>query len=48
VVSTSRSGVTHVFDPTRMLGAGYTGIPEIDTWIASVNPNHLMATARVR
>ena len=48
VVSTSRSGVTHVFDPTRMLAAGFTGIPEIDTWLAAVNPGNLAATARVR
>lgn len=48
VISTSRSGVTHVFDPTRMLRAGFTGIPEIDTWLASVNPNNLQSTARVR
>lgn len=47
VVSTSRSGVTHVFDPTRMLSAGFTGIPQIDTWLATVNPNNLTQTARV-
>lgn len=48
VISTSRSGVTHVFDPTRMLSAGYTGLPNIDTWIASTNPNRLASTARLR
>lgn len=48
VVSTSRSGVSHVFDPTRMLSAGFTGLSGVDTWLASVNPNKLMHAARVR
>ena len=48
VVSTSRSGVTHVFDPTRMLAAGFTGVPEIDNWLASVNPGNLATAARIR
>jgi hypothetical protein len=47
VVSTSRSGVSHVFDPTKMLGAGYTGLPEADSWLAAVNPHHLVAAPRV-
>jgi hypothetical protein len=48
VISTSRSGVTHVFDPTRMLRAGFTGLPNVDTWLASVNPHGLASTARIR
>lgn len=48
VVSTSRSGVTHVFDPTRMLAAGFTGLPDVDTWIAAVNPHNLAQTAKLR
>lgn len=48
VVSTSRSGVTHVFDPTRMLAAGLTGIPQIDSWLAAMNPNNLAQSARLR
>ena len=47
VVSTSRSGVSHVFDPTRMLAAGFTGLSGVDTWLASVNPNKLAHTARI-
>lgn len=48
VVSTTRSGVTHVFNPIPMLNAGYTGISRIDTWLASVNPHNLASTARIR
>lgn len=42
VVSTTRQGVTHQFDPTKILAAGYTGIPEIDQWVAASNPNRIM------
>ena len=41
VVSTTQRGVTHVFDPAKILGAGKTGIPEIDSWLAAVNPHRL-------
>lgn len=42
VVATTRNGVSHSFDPSRMLAAGWTGIPEIDQWLAAVNPNHIL------
>lgn len=42
VVSTTRQGVTHVFDATKLMELGYTGLTEVDTWVAAVNPNHLM------
>ena len=41
VVSTSRRGVSHEFDPKRILDAGKTGLPEVDSWLAAVNPNRL-------
>lgn len=41
LVSTTRRGVTNVFDPTKILGAGYTGLTDVDLWLAAVNPNHL-------
>jgi hypothetical protein len=47
VVSTSRSGVSHVFNPEAMLSAGYTGLPEVDTWLAAVNPHKLLSAPRV-
>lgn len=46
VVSTTQRGVTHSFDPARILAAGKTGIPEIDSWLAAVNP-HRIAEAPV-
>lgn len=48
VVSTSRGGVSHVFDPSRMLTLGFTGLEECDGWIAAVNPNRLQSGPRVR
>lgn len=42
VVSTTRQGVTHVFDATKLMELGYTGLTEVDTWLAAVNPHHLM------
>jgi hypothetical protein len=39
--------VSHVFDPTKMLGSGYTGLPEVDSWLSAVNPHHLLAAPRV-
>lgn len=43
VVSLTRQGVTHQFDPTKILAAGFTGLPEVDQWVQSVNPHRLMA-----
>ena len=47
VTQTSTRGVTNVYDPAAILAAGKTGIPEIDLWLASVNPNHLYAAPEV-
>ena len=47
VVSTTRQGVTHQFDPTKLLAAGLVGIAELDQWIHAVNPNHLMRAPSV-
>lgn len=47
VVSTTSRGVTHVFDPSKILAAGKTGLAEIDQWLAAVNPHHLMAAPQV-
>lgn len=41
VVSTTQRGVTHVFDASKLLAAGKTGLPEVDLWLAALNPNHL-------
>lgn len=42
VVQTVRQGVTHVFDASAILKSGAIGIPEIDLWVHSINPNNLM------
>jgi hypothetical protein len=48
VVATSRNGVTYqVYDPTTFYEAGKTGMPEIDLWLMSVNPNHIMQAPSV-
>lgn len=47
VVSTTQRGVTHVFDPSKILAAGKTGLSEVDQWLAAVNPNHLLAAPSV-
>jgi len=41
VVSTTARGVTHVFDPSKIIAERATGIEEIDLWLLSVNPNRL-------
>jgi hypothetical protein len=33
--------VTHQFDASRILEAGKTGLPEIDLWLAAVNPGRI-------
>lgn len=49
VRSVSRNGVTYqVADPGAVYDRGYTGITEIDLWLASVNPNKLQRRASVR
>lgn len=47
VTQTTRQGVTHVFDPARILSAGYTGLVEVDRWLAAVNPRRLAQDAVV-
>jgi hypothetical protein len=41
VVSTSRRGVSHDFDPSKILAAGKTGLAEVDLWLSAVNPHRL-------
>lgn len=47
LVSTSARGVTHVFDPAKIIAAKRTGLQEVDPWIAAVNPYGLMAAPEV-
>lgn len=48
VTTVSRQGVTYrAYDPKAIYESGKTGIPEIDLWLSSVNPNHLMAAPSV-
>lgn len=47
VVASSRRGVSYEFDPSKMLDAKKTGLQEVDMWLASVNPNKLMAAPEV-
>lgn len=45
----SRQGVTYdMADPVDILANGKTGIPEIDLWLASVNPKAMAAPPTVR
>ncbi|AQT78323.1 hypothetical protein B1R94_02330 [Mycolicibacterium litorale] len=39
--STTRKGATNVFDPAAILANGKTGLPEVDLWLAAVNPSNL-------
>lgn len=46
--SLSRNGVeVQMIDPTDDLAAGLTGIPDVDLWVRSVNPNKLARRMRV-
>ena len=48
VTTASRNGVTYrAYDPAKIYAEGKTGIPEIDLWLAAVNPNHLTAAPTV-
>jgi len=38
VTQVSRDGMTYTLDPTLLYKMGLTGIPEVDQWIATVNP----------
>jgi hypothetical protein len=49
VTTASRQGVTYrAYDPAVIYKSGKTGLPEVDLWLASVNPNALMAAPSVR
>lgn len=49
VKTISRQGVTYdMADPTDIYATGKTGLPAVDMWLASVNPNALMSAPRVR
>lgn len=41
LIAASQRGVTHDFDPAKILAAGKTGLPEVDLWLSAVNPHHL-------
>ncbi|GAS98802.1 uncharacterized protein RMCC_5767 [Mycolicibacterium canariasense] len=47
LVATTAKGVSHVFDPSKIIAAGFTGLPEIDRWIMSVNPHRLACASEV-
>ena len=43
----SRQGVSYDFDMAAIFASGRTGVPEIDTWLKTVNPHALMQPPRV-
>lgn len=43
----SREGVTLVVDTSGLAAAGRTGLPEVDLWVAAVNPNRLHTPSAV-
>lgn len=47
VVATTRRGVSHEFDPTKILAAGKTGLSEVDLWLSAVNPHRLQQAPEV-
>lgn len=47
VVATTRRGVSHQFDPTKILAAGKTGLTEVDLWLSAVNPHQLQQAPEV-
>ncbi|MBP3086954.1 hypothetical protein [Mycolicibacterium fortuitum] len=47
LVATTRRGVSHEFDPSKILAAGKTGLTEVDLWLSSVNPHGLQQNAEV-
>ena len=49
VTTATRQGVTYrAYDPAVIYANGKTGLPEIDMWLAAVNPHHLTAAPTVR
>ena len=48
ITSVSRTGVSWtVFDPQDIIKQGMSGIPQIDTWLAMVNPTQQRRPARI-
>lgn len=47
VTKLSRNGVSYDIDPMAIYAAGKTGIPEIDSWLSAVNPNHMQQAPSV-
>lgn len=48
VQTVTREGVTYeMFDPGEWLDKGFTGLRDVDTWIATVNPNSLRQPSAV-
>lgn len=48
VRSVSRGGLSYeIYDPGQIYSQGKTGLPEIDLWLAAVNPYHLLAPPSV-
>lgn len=48
ITSVSRTGVSWtVFDPQDIIKQGMSGIPQIDTWLALVNPTQQRSHARI-
>ncbi|WP_329368705.1 hypothetical protein OG896_24490 [Streptomyces sp. NBC_00669] len=48
VSTTTRQGVTvDSFDPTMVFAAGRTGLPTVDLWLTTVNPDGLPSASRV-
>lgn len=49
VRSVTRQGVSYdMADPTDVLASGKTGIPEVDLWLAAVNPHAVQQPVSVR
>ncbi|UJQ86546.1 head-to-tail adaptor [Mycobacterium phage PenguinLover67] len=48
VTAVSRQGVSYrAYDPAVIYANGKTGLPEVDLWLAALNPNHLVAAPSV-
>lgn len=47
LVNTTRRGVSHSFDPSKILEAKTTGLTEVDRWLVAVNPNRLQCAPEV-
>jgi hypothetical protein len=47
VTNLSRNGVSYQVDPSVFYNQGKTGLTEIDSWLAAINPNKLLANPTV-